>query len=291
MAGQITEQGSELVAQLSRNSTPYIDPLSRIDWDSLSHDSWWLPEEAISLYGVPEYMALPEKQRRQLSHYEFLHLTEAGLWLEAIFMERISCSVKNSKGNTAKLIYHLHELREEAGHSLMFLELIQRSGLQRPPTEFYRMRFANWLARYMPFESAIFWMAVQIGEEIPDRMNRFIRTHADGLCQTTYDITKIHIIEEARHIAHAKEMVAHALRVMPAWQRRIFSLATKKLFRQFVSAFYYPQAGMYELAGLTPGHDWAKMAKNNPRRKQFVDACLQTALKELREQRLIMDWK
>ena len=80
---------SELAEQLSRNSAPYRDPVSRINWDRLSTREYWLPPEVISLHGVPEFMDRPEAERMHLSHYEFLNFIEAGLWLEGMFMERI----------------------------------------------------------------------------------------------------------------------------------------------------------------------------------------------------------
>ena len=121
-----------LLEQLSINSDPYHDPLARLDWAAFNCDDYWLPEDALSLYGLPEYQALSDAARRRLSQYEFIGFIQAGLWLEGIFIERLGRALKDSALAAEQAIY-LHEIREEAGHSLMFLKLMERSGLPLPP--------------------------------------------------------------------------------------------------------------------------------------------------------------
>lgn len=282
---------SELHEQLSRNSTPYMDALGRVAWDSLDTNSFWLPETAISLYGLPEYERLPEAQRRALSQFEFLHILEAGLWLEGIFMERISRAMNRCRGNLSRTIYHLHELREEAGHSLMFLEVMRRSGLPRPRTRFNRMRLANLLGRHARFDSVGFWIAVLIGEEVPDRLNRYLRKYRDAINPAIYDVTKVHIIDEARHIAHALDTLETRLARMPRWRIALIRPVIQAVFRKFVRALYFPTASVYELAGLSPGRDWVKLARNNPFRIRFVDDNISSTLRTLKRHGVTLRWQ
>lgn len=281
---------SELHEQLSRNSTPYRDALVRVDWDALDTASFWLPEEALSLYGLPVYDTLTEEQRLALSQFELLHVLEAGLWLEGIFMERISRTLQHTDAHLGRLIYHLHELREEAGHSLMFLEVMRRSGLPRPQTRFYRMRAANLVGRFAPFDSTAFWIAVLIGEEVPDRLNRFIRTHCDAVNTAIYDVTRVHIIDEARHIAHALDTLAVRFAVMPRWRLLLLKPLIKRLFRQFVRTLYFPTSSVYTLAGLSSHTDWERLARTNPHRIRFVDENLASTLRTLKAHGIVLDW-
>lgn len=289
MASERTSPSS-LQEQLSRNSTPYVDPLTRVDWEQLRTDQFWLPESALSLYGLPEYNELSEAQRRSLSHIEFLHLLEAGLWLEGIFMERLGRASRGTEGMSRR-IYHLHELREEAGHSLMFLEVFRRSGLPRPHTRFRSMRLANLLARHAPFDSFAFWIAVLIGEEIPDRLNRYARKHQDEIAPGVYQVMKIHIIDEARHIAHARDILDRRLRTMPRWRVRLLRPLILNVFRDFVRALYFPTPHAYELAGLHPGRAWAEAAWRNPQRTRFVDECISSTLRALQEHGIRLSWR
>lgn len=287
----MSQTQSELVDQLSRNSQPYHDPLSRVRWERLSLEQPWLPESALSLYGLPEYAALDEDQRLALSHYEFINFIEGALWLESLFMERIARSMGRVEGDLGRVIYRLHELREEAGHSLMFLELIRRSKLPVPGTRFRRANLANFLGRFGPFDSPAFWIAVLIGEEVPDRMNRMIRKHRDRICPAIYDIITVHMIDEARHIAYARDTLQSQVARLPRWQLRLFQPLINRVFRQFVQAFYFPEPRIYALAGLAGARRWAQLARRNPARIRFVDQCVSSALRLLRQHGLQLHWR
>jgi hypothetical protein len=282
---------SGLLEQLNRNSTPYHDPLARVDWDSFDTRQFWLPEPAVSLYGLPAYHALPRQRRRALSQYELISFISAGLWLEAIFMERVARSLHRCRGELAELAYRLHELREEAGHSLMFLEVLRRSGLAEPPVRFHGLSIANLLGRYAPFESLGFSVAVLISEEVPDRMNRFVRRHRAEICPAVYEMVRIHVIDEARHIAHARSVLDARLPHLRRWQAHLLRPLLNAALREFVRAFYFPSARVYELAGLTPGRHWAALARANPQRLAFVDDGTRPTLRLLREHGLDLTWR
>jgi hypothetical protein len=287
----MTQSSSELLAQLGRNSIPYLDPLARVDWEALNLESFWLPEQALSLYGLDTYESLPLERRQSLSQYEFIHFIEGALWLESLFMERISRALGDRDADLSRTTYRLHELREEAGHSLMFLELMRRSRLPMPGTRFRRFNLANLLGRHAPYESAAFWIAVLIGEEVPDRMNRLIRKHRDDICPTIHDMITVHVIDEARHIAHARETLGNTVDRLSPLQRALFRPLMNAVFRQFVRAFYYPAPRVYELAGLPDGRRWARLARTNVHRTRFVDQCLASALHVLEEHGLKLRWR
>ncbi len=275
-----------LADQLSRRSTPYEDPLARIEWERLDLEAPWLPAEAVSLHGVPEYEALPRARRVRLSQYEFLNFIDAGLWLEGFFMERIARAMNRSSLPRHALRYRLHELREEAGHSLMFLELMARSGLPLPRARSPRFRFARLFGRYAPMESTAFWMAAVIGEELPDRLNRFIRERAEEVCPVIVQMSTLHRRDEARHIRYARSRFEGRLEAMPAWRRALLAPLMRVLVRQFVDFFYYPGPALYELAGLAPGERWAAAARANPARTAFVRQCLEPTLRSFTRQGL-----
>ena len=71
-------------------STRYEDPLAQIDWSAMDRDCWWLPPQALSLCAVAQFEALPLKTRQCLSQLEYVHLLQAGLWLESQFMARMA---------------------------------------------------------------------------------------------------------------------------------------------------------------------------------------------------------
>lgn len=265
-----------LAEQLSHNSLPYRDPLAVIDWTALSTGDAWLPPEMLSLHGVAEFDALPEQQRRDLSVAEFVHFAQGGLWLEALFMERLAQAMQGDSHGLTRQLYQLHELREEAGHSLMFCETIRHSGLNPARSPYSRLRLAGWLARHVSFASPLFWSTVLLGEEVADRFSRALRQQQVAVNPAIYQLVSIHLVDEARHIAHAREVVGCAMADMPAWRRKLLQRITAGLFRRFVQIFYYPPVQTYELAGLSQPRQWRQLALSNPQRQAFVTAQLRS---------------
>lgn len=280
---------TSLLEQLSTNSLPYADPLVRLDWSALDMTLPWLPQEAVSLVGLTAFDSLPESARTRLSQLEFIGFIHAGIWLEGMFIERLSRNLRHTV-SSSELVYYLHEIREEAGHSLMFLKLMETSGIQLPGAWHDRPAITDFLGRYTPLHSTLFWLAVTIGEEIPDRMNRYIRTHGgkqadnvravDGLI---HQMCTLHIIDEARHIAHARGALEASLRTTSAFKRRLLTPMLNLMIRQFTRTFYLPPSTVYELAGLNPGNKWRSMAQRNPARRAFISKCLHPTLNMLRE--------
>lgn len=271
-----------LLEQLSTNSSPYHDPLTRLDWAALDTAAYWLPADAISLHGLREYDELPEAVRIRLSQYEFIGFIHAGIWLESIFIERLSRNLKHTQSDQ-ELAYYLHEIREEAGHSLMFLKLMEKSGLHLPGVWRSRPRLADFLGRHAPINTTLFWLAVTIGEEVPDRLNRYIRIQGEhGVDPVIRQMCTLHIIDEARHIAHARSALEASLARTSSLERKLLTPLLNLLIRQFVQTFYLPKADVYELAGLNRGRHWRELARRNPARHDFIQKCINPSLNLLR---------
>ncbi len=197
----------ELVEQLSRNSRPYRDPLARIDWEHLDRDSYWLPESALSLHGVDSFEALPEPIHRALSQQEYLHFAGIDTWIKGLFMERLSHSMQSAGGNTALTRYRLHELREQAGHALMFLELQKRAVTVPYRNPAVSSRIVALMTRYTPIDSLTYQLLMLIGSELPDRLNRMLRLHRSEICPAVYDMVNLQIMDATRHITQARDAV------------------------------------------------------------------------------------
>jgi hypothetical protein len=268
-----------LLRQLSGNSGPYRDPLAAVDWPRLAEGGFWLPEPALSLWGLPEYGAFSPQIRRRLSQYEFVNALHAGLWLESVFVARLSRRLAPSLPR-AEYEYFLHELREEAGHSLMFLKAIESGGLALPEGAWRAPRFADWMARRAPASGALFWLATVIAEDIPDKFNRHVRA-SSGVNPAVRQICTLHALDEARHIAAARSRLEAALARASALRRAWLAPFAGALLRQFVAVFYLPPAAFYELAGLTHGEWWRRQAARNPARRAFVEQRLAPTLRLL----------
>jgi hypothetical protein len=257
-----------LLRQLSANSRRYRDPVATIDWSRLDADSCWLPQPALSLYGLPEFETLAMDVRRRLSQYEFINVMHAGLWLERVFMQRLS---RRLAPELARVVYEyfLHELREEAGHSLMFMQAIEASGLEVPADSWQPPRFADWLARKAPAGGVLFWVATVLAEDVSDKFNRYMRS-SPGINPAVREICTVHCVDEARHIAAARVQLEATLLRLPRLTVRLLNPLVRLLYRQYSTVFYTPPAQFYELAGLTHGARWHKLARGNAVHAEFV---------------------
>lgn len=269
-----------LIRQLSDNSGPYRDPLSAIDWTRLDTAGFWLPEPALSLYGLPEYDTFASDVKRRLSHYEFINVMCCGLWLESMFLRRLSSRLVAGLPR-AEYEYFLHEMREETGHSLMFLKAIEASGLALPADAWRAPRPADWLARHAPAGGALFWLATVIAEDVPDKFNRHVRHNADAINPVVKQICALHIVDEARHIALARDRLEQSLRNVSALSKALLQPVMNLLLSQLVDTFYVPPASFYELAGLTHGEWWRKLARSNAVHREFTEQCLAPTLRML----------
>lgn len=264
---------SALLRQLSENSVPYRDPLGLVNWSQLNTNSFWLPEPALSLHGLPEFDTLAPAVRQKLSQYEFINIMHCGVWLEGIFLQRMSRRLRPGMPR-AEHEYLLHELREEAGHSLMFLRAIEASGLALPDGSWRAPWAASALGRFAPAGGGLFWLAMLIGEDVPDKFNRYVRSRADGINPAVRQVCTLHVVDEARHISLARGKLETALAGAGAVRRGLLSAAARLLLWQMARTFYYPPARFYELAGLTRGVNWRSVALRNPARQRFVAECL-----------------
>lgn len=260
----------------------YEDPLVRIDWQAVDRDCWWLPPPLLSLAGVPEFERLALRTRQRLSQLEYVHLLEAGLWLESQFMARLA-RLAHRCTDVARSARFLHEVREEAGHSLMFVELLQRSGYGGHGKAGLGTRVVDLLGGLLSSRSALFWAMVVIGEELPDQLNRRLRrgVEEETLSAVVYRIADIHTRDEARHCAFAREQCRQSAARCPAWKRALLSPAVSVALDLYARYVYFPMEAIYERAGLAPAHLWRARAYANPNRRDQVAQMVRSTIEFL----------
>jgi hypothetical protein len=264
---------ASLLSRLNASSVPYVDPLSRLRWEHVDTDAWWLPPAALSLAGEGAFEALPLEARRRLSHYEFAYLLETGAWLESVFMERLSGALRREQEPDVRARY-LHEIREEAGHSLMFIELLGRAGIRIPAEARPRDPVGLLVGRLLPLPGALYWTVAAIGEELGDRLTRMVPHGVEDatMSAVVYHMARLHVRDEALHIAHTRAACAAATRRLPALRRALASPLVAAAIDRFARRLYYPPRALYAAAGLPQAVDWRGLARANPVRREFVAA-------------------
>ena len=258
-----------LLQQLAANSDPYRDPLSVLDWRALSLEHYWLPPQALSLHGLVEFDALSEAAKIRLSQYEMLGHAQASVALERIFLELTASRLADTL-QSAEYAYLLHELREDAGHSLMFLKLGAAGGLSLPDWRAALPWIARPAARTV-LSAPVYWSMLVIGEDVPDKLNRFARRQGCAkLSPLIRQMMTLHMVDEARHIAYARQRLEAAMERRHQVSVRLHSLVINRLFNLFVRAYFWPRAEIYQKAGLGNGDAWRRLALGSGPRREFV---------------------
>ncbi|ROV64272.1 AurF N-oxygenase family protein [Streptomyces globisporus] len=141
--------------------------------------------------------------------------------------------------------YALTEIADECRHSMMFGRMIDWGGAPTYPVP----RVYHNLARVLKTVSTTpgSFAATLLGEEILDWMQRL--TFPDDRVQTLVrGVTRIHVIEEARHVRYAREELRRQMVTAPRWERELTKVSCGEAARVFSVCFVNPQ--VYENVGL-----------------------------------------
>jgi hypothetical protein len=275
MSGRIDRLGSA--------AAEYRDPLRVIDWSAADPSLPWLPPAILGLDELP--ISLTKDVRLRFSRIEFSRLCAAGLWVEGLLIGRLSkMGYPASRFGEAQLV--LHEIREEAGHGLMFLEMIRRAELDDAdllgPT-----RLLSFIARVLPPKSPEFWALVYVGESITDAfaVRALQQSQAEGeeICPLAREVLAFHHRDEARHIAAARTMLAARIDTMSAPRKAVFAAVLKRLLHAFLDATLYPTAASLAQLGVSDPAALARAIRSCPKRRAAVNGYSAPALRFLKK--------
>ncbi|WP_255954904.1 AurF N-oxygenase family protein [Streptomyces odontomachi] len=244
-----------------------FDPDTELDWDApFEEGKWFWPPELVSLYDTPLWRRMSEEQRMNLARLENASLASLGIWFEVILMQLLVRHIYDMSPTSSHVRYALTEIADECRHSKMFARLIHKGGL---PT--YRVTpLHHNLARVMKTVSTTpgSFAGTLLGEEILDWMQRL--TFPDERVQPLVrGVTRIHVVEEARHVRYAREELRRQMVTAPQWQRRMTRVTSGQSARVFALSFVNPQ--VYTDAGLDR-HEAVAQVKASPHRREVMQA-------------------
>lgn len=227
------------------------EPGIDIDWHApLDPDLFWIPPQRSSLYGTTLWEGLSHRQRVELTKHEVASAASAGLWFETILMEMLIRFYYDADPTTKHAQYALTEVADECRHSIMFGRLIEKAGcpVYRPS------RFDHALGRFLKATATgtHMYAAILIAEEILDSFQREIMAD-ESLQPLIRMVSRIHVIEEARHIRFAKQELARQVEaagaVRLAYSRMVIARAAASVVSNLVRPSVYTAVGIPARAG------------------------------------------
>ncbi|MET8504462.1 diiron oxygenase [Streptomyces sp. NPDC015232] len=249
-----------------------FDPETELDWDApFEEGKWFWPPELVSLYDTPLWHRMSEEQRIDLSRHEAASLASLGIWFEIILMQLLVRHIYDKSLTSSHVRYALTEIADECRHSMMFARLIRRGGAPEYPVP----RIYHNLGRVLKTVSTTpgSFAATLLGEEILDWMQRL--TFPDERVQPLVrGVTRIHVVEEARHVRYAREELRRQMITAPRWEREFTRLSCGEAARVFSTCFINP--AVYDNVGLDRREALAQV-KSSPHRRQVM----QTGAKRL----------
>jgi hypothetical protein len=250
---------------LAASTKHSFDPDTELDWDApFEEGKWFWPPELVSLYDTPLWRRMPEEQRIELSRHEAASLCSIGVWFETILMQLLLRHTYDLDPTSGHVRYALTEIADECRHSKMFARAVTRMG-----TPAYRpSRLDLGLGRVMKTASTTpgSFTGTLLAEEILDWMQRL--TFPDERVQDlNRGITRIHVVEEARHIRYAREELRRQMTTAPRWEIELTRVMSAQTARVVARSLIAPQ--VYASVGLDPEQAVAQ-ARRSPHRRDVM---------------------
>jgi hypothetical protein len=241
------------------------DPMQEVDWDAeLPADLYGLNPEWCSLYGTPLWDEMTEAQRVTLTQHEVCSIMSTGIWFEMILQQMVLRDQYVAQHGTAEFQFALTEIADECRHSIMFARAGQKMGVPA----YFPNRISVELARGFKAlaTGTAAYAGILVAEEILDVMQRdWMRgENVQPIVRTT---SKIHVVEESRHMKFARQEVRNALRGAGRARRKANSIVVAAAAYVIVSNMVNP--AVYAAAGLDTERALAA-ARTNEHRKAMM---------------------
>jgi hypothetical protein len=209
-----TEEGfRSLTVRLSRASVEkHFDAYADVDWDAPEHalvaGDPRLELPAFDPLGASDwYRAQPPEVRSRVALYRTAAYMKVGWHFENLLQRGLLARAMQLPNGSPEFRYIHHELIEESQHTLMFQEVVNRSGLpvrgMPAPLRILVEVLAIPTAKLFPMA---FFIGVIGGEDPIDHVQRHLLK--EGIAHPLIErIMRIHVTEEARHLTFARHVL------------------------------------------------------------------------------------
>ncbi len=236
-----------------------FDPTTEVDWEAPQPpDVFYCPPSYSSLYGTRRWEQLTESERVQLTKHEVASIASVGIWFEEILMQMLLRHAYDRDLTRKDTQWTLTEIADECRHSIMFATMVKTFGAPNYGVN----RLSHELGRIFKTISnnVLTFAGTMYVEEILDSFQRDAMDD-ESLQPIVRQVSRIHVIEEARHISFAREESLRALaksgRIRRVYNRIMIGLIIHRATLGLIND------GAYAAVGLDPKAA-RKAARKNP---------------------------
>lgn len=288
-AGKRTrETYPQLVQRLSRQSVrKHFDAYADVPWDDPEYridpeDPRWELTEHDVLGATRWYRNQPASVRSQLGLNLVVNAMKTGALFESVLKRGLLEFATTLPNGSPEFRYVYHEVIEEAQHSLMFQEFVNRSGFN-PKTLRGRKALAArrivGLGRRFP---ALFFIFVLGGEAPIDHAQRRSLRQRDTIHPLLRRIMQIHVTEEARHLCFAQHYLRDRVPKLSTAQKSRLALTAPLVLHAMAKEMLQPPHGIIRRYGI-PASVVAEAYTHNPQHRRNVAESL-ASVRELCEE-------
>ena len=267
-----------LLARLNHQSVvKHFDAYADIDWDSEEFridptDSRWELGPDDGLGSTAWYRSQPPEIRARIGLHLYATFMKIGAQFEGVLKRGLLDFASTLPNGSLEYRYVYHEVIEEAQHSLMFQEFVNRTGLPirglTPLMQFGARRVIG-LARRFP---ELFFFFVLGGEDPIDHVQRTILHSGRPIHPLLKRIMQIHVTEEARHLCFARHYLKQNVPRLSAFRRFLLSVRTPFLLSGMAQLMMRPSPQIVRTYGI-PKAVLEEAYRRNPRHRQAsIDA-------------------
>ena len=214
-----------LLGRLNRLSVSrHFDAYADIDWDDPAFaldpaDPRWELTPSDPLGATEWYQQLPPETRARLSCELIASQMKIGLIFENVLKRGLLEFATTLPNGAPEFRYAYHEVIEEAQHSLMFQEFVNRTGFDAAGLRWFERIGTRQIVALGHRFPALFFIFVLGGEDPIDYVQRRELRSGAPIHPLLERIMRIHVTEEARHLSFARHYLKRTVPQL-GWFRR-----------------------------------------------------------------------
>ncbi len=272
------ESFPDLLRRLSHQSVvKHFDAYADVAWDDPAYridpedPRWeWGPDDVLG--ATAWYRAQPQPVRARIGLHMIATFMKIGAQFEAVLKRGLLAYAAGLPNRSPEFRYVYHEVIEEAQHSLMFQEFVNRSGFDipgLPPRERILSNVVVGLARRFP---ELFFVFVLGGEDPIDWVQRKALRDRGDTHPLLRRIMQIHVTEEARHLCFAREYLRDRVPKLGAVKRLRLRIGTPVILSQMAKLMMQPSPQIVRAYGIPAGVVREAYTRNPAHKRNTIEA-------------------
>jgi hypothetical protein len=266
----------------------HFDAYADIEWDSPEYaldptdPRWELDPDMDPLGATDWYKSLPADKRARLGCEMVASKMKLGLIFENILKQGLLGFAMTLPNGAPEFRYAYHEVIEEAQHSLMFQEFVNRTGYDAPGMSRFDRPGMRWIVSLGRRFPQLFFLFVLGGEDPIDYVQRRELRSDREIHPLLERIMRIHVTEEARHLSFARHYLKRTVPTLGRVRKAQLAIMAPLILGQMAQLMLKPSRRLVQRYDI-PKHVLDEAYANNPNHHKETVASLQKVKKLCKE--------